>query len=59
MDLEEMVLTEQFMQMVPDDLRVWLKERKPESQRKATELTDDFVQVRRAKNKANSIKKAL
>lgn len=59
MDLEEMMLTEQFVQMVPDDLCVWLKERKPESHRKAAELTDEFVPARRAKNKANSIKKAL
>ena len=29
MGLDEMILVEQFMQAVPEDLRVWLKERKP------------------------------
>lgn len=56
MNLDEMILVEQFMQAVPEDLRVWLKERKPESQRKAAELADDYVLARKADNRGNTLK---
>ena len=41
--LEELVSIEQFLLSVPDDLRVWLRERKPESLHKAAILADDYV----------------
>ena len=55
LDLEEMVLVEQFLQSVPEDLRVWLKERKPESQEKAAELADDYVLARKNDPRENNI----
>ena len=45
--LEELVSIEQFLLSVPDDLRVWLRERKPESLHKAATLADDYVLARK------------
>ena len=41
--MEELVSIEQFLLSVPDDLRVWLRERKPESLHKAATLADDYM----------------
>ena len=56
MNVDEMVLLEQFLQSVPEDLRVWLKERKPTSLDKAAELADDYVLARKAEMKANTFR---
>ena len=45
--LEELVLIEQFMAEVPQDLAVWLRERKPKSLREAAEQADDYVAARK------------
>ena len=48
--LEELVTIEQFLQSVPDDLRVWLRERKPETLRQAAVLADDYVLARKGES---------
>lgn len=45
--LEELVLLEQFLQGAPEDLRVWLRERKPKTLREVAELADDYVIARK------------
>lgn len=42
MPLAELMVLDQFLGGVPEDLRVWLKERKPESLQQAMELADDY-----------------
>ena len=42
---------EQFIQGVPDDLRVWLSERKPETLRQAAVLADHYVLARKDKGR--------
>jgi len=51
---DEMILIEHFMQSVTEDLRVWLKERKPDSLAKAAELADDYVLARKGEHRVPS-----
>ena len=46
MPLAELLVLDQFLGGVPEDLRVWLKERKPESLQQAVELADDYTLAR-------------
>ena len=46
MPVEELMVLDQFLAGVPEDLRVWLKERKPESLRQAMELADNYTLAR-------------
>lgn len=54
MPLEDVMVMEQFLQGVPEDLRVWLKEKKPESLQGAAELADDYVLVRRGEGRSHN-----
>ena len=47
MSLENLIVMEQFLHCLPEDLCVWLRERKPESPQQAASLADDYVLVRR------------
>jgi len=51
--LKELVMIEQFLVSVPEDLRIWLREKKPTSIRQAAGLTDDYALARRGNQKAN------
>ena len=57
--LEELVTIEQFLVGLPEDLRIWLRERKPTSLRQAATLADDYALARRSSQKFNSSKKML
>ena len=46
--LEELISIELFLLSVPDDLRIWLRERKPESLQQAATLADDYMLARKA-----------
>ena len=46
MPLAELMVLDQFLSGVPEDLRVWLKERKPESLQQAVELANDYTLAR-------------
>ena len=46
MTVEELMVLDQFLAGVPEELRVWLKERKPESLKQAAELADDYSLAR-------------
>ena len=50
--LEELILIEQFMAGVPQDLTVWLRERKPKSLREAAEQADNYVAARKAEGRS-------
>ena len=43
MPLEELMVLDQFLVGVPEDLRVWLKERKLGSFEQAIQLADDYA----------------
>ena len=51
--LKELVMIEQFLVSVPDDLRIWLHERKPTSIRQAAVLADDYALARKGNQKTN------
>ena len=42
---------EQFITGVPEDLRIWLRERKPNSLRQAAALADDYTLARKSSQK--------
>ena len=44
---------EQFISDVPEDLRIWLRERKPESWRRAASLADDYALARKSNQRVN------
>ena len=48
MDLQELILLEQFLKTLPRDLAVWLKEQKPACATKAAEMADDYEVARRS-----------
>ena len=39
------VIKEQFMEVLPEGVRVWVKERKPDSSEAAGCLAEDYMQV--------------
>ena len=43
MAVEELMVLEQFLYGVPEELRVWLKERRPGSLQQAMKLADDYA----------------
>ena len=45
--VEELMVLDQFLYGVPEDLRVWLKERRPGSLQQAMKLADDYALARR------------
>ena len=45
--LEELIMLEQFLAGVPEDHRIWFRERKPTSLRQAATLADDHVLAQR------------
>ena len=49
--LEESVLIEQFMGRVPENLAIWLREKKPTSLQATAEMDDDYVAARKAEGK--------
>ena len=51
--IEELVKIEQFISGVPEDLRIWLRERKPESLRRAASLADDYALARKSNQRVN------
>lgn len=46
--LKELIMLEQFLTGVPEDLRIWLRERKPTSLRQAATLADDHALARKS-----------
>ena len=51
MSLEELMILDQFRHGVPEELGIWLRERKPKSLQEAMEMADDYTLARRG-NKA-------
>ena len=52
--MEELILTKQFLLGLPDDLRIWLRERKPESLHQVATLADDYVLVHKSDKRFSS-----
>ena len=46
MPVDELMVLDQFLAEVPDDFRVWFKERKLGSLEQANELADDYALAR-------------
>ena len=46
MPVEEIMILDQFLAGAPEDLRIWLKERKPQFLQQAEELADDYTLAR-------------
>ena len=44
--LEGLTVLDQFLHCLPDDLVIWLRERKPKSVRQAAELADEYTMAR-------------
>ena len=42
------VVKEQFVELLPDEVRVWVKERKPKTSEEAGKLAEDYRQARKA-----------
>jgi len=51
MPLEELMITDQFIHGVPEELGIWLRERKPKSTQEAMGMADDYTLARKG-NKA-------
>ena len=58
MDLQELVLLEQFLKTLPRDLAVWLKEQKPTCATKAAEMADDYEVARKSESRPSQLQSA-
>ena len=45
-DIREAVVVEQFINILPDNMRIWIKERKPTTSLEAGKLANDYLQAR-------------
>jgi len=50
-EVRDRVVLEQFLSTLPEDVRIFVKERKPKSAEEAGKLADDFSQARRPEGK--------
>ena len=46
-ELKDLVVLEQLVNSLPEEVRVWVKERKPKTSMEAAELADDYAQARK------------
>ena len=46
-ELKDLVILEQLVNTLPEDVRVWVKERKPKTSMEAGQLADDYIQARK------------
>ena len=46
--IREAIVTEQLLSTLPEEIRVWVKERKPKTSMEAGVLADDYIQARKA-----------
>ena len=46
-ELREAIVVEQLLNKLPEDIRVWVKERKPKTSAEAGGLADDYLQARK------------
>ena len=54
----DQVILEQLLNTLPQEVRVWVRERKPKTSEEASQLADDYVQVR-GRNPKNLGKKPV
>ena len=47
-DVLDAVVNEQFVEVLPDEVRVWVKEWKPRTSVEAGKLVEDYIQARKA-----------
>ena len=47
-ELLDLIVKEQLLNCLPEDVRVWVRKRKPKSSCEAGELAEDFLQARDA-----------
>ena len=47
-EVKDLVIMEQLVNSLPEDIRVWVKERKPKISVEAGELADDYAQARKS-----------
>ena len=52
-DLKDQVILEQLVNSLPDETRVWVRERRPKTSMEARQLADDFAQARKQNTKGN------
>ena len=45
--IRETMVIEQLLNMLPEEIRVWVKERKPKTSMAAWELANDYLQARK------------
>ena len=55
-EIRDKIILEQFLNILPEEVRIFVKERKPESAGKAGKLVDDFVQTRKPEEKGTEKK---
>jgi hypothetical protein len=46
MELKDLVVKEQFISTLPENVRIYVKERKPRTRQEAGEVADDHVRAR-------------
>jgi hypothetical protein len=47
-DIRHLVATEQVLESLPEELRIWVRERKPKTAEEAGQLADDYLQARKS-----------
>ena len=53
--IEELMMIDQFLHFVPEELAVWLMERKPQTLKKVAELADEYTLVVRSRSSLHKV----
>ena len=51
MSCEELMILDQFIHAVPEELGIWLREKKPKSLQEAMQMADDYTLARRGQGR--------
>ena len=46
-ELKDLIVLEQLVSILPENVRIWVKERKPKTSAEAGQLADDYAQARK------------
>ena len=54
-ELKDLIVLEQLVSTLPENVRIWVKERKPKTSTEAGQLADDYTQARKQNTKVTNV----
>ena len=54
-EIVDLIVTEQFLTTLPQELRVWVTDRKPKTSTEAGQMADEYVQARKSTQESKQV----